>query len=229
MADTIVAADPADLVALEERGMAVMKLGMTIAPEKDLNGALTALRRAMADFQAVATAQPGDARVLRRLAATHMYVGKRLAATGHAVEAEPSLREALRITDGVTAKNPKDLLALNYAWRASQELAKVAAVQQRRGEALAFANKAIAAATAARSADGANPVTQAFLPQAWSNAGDVHVPWRVLRAPPRNSAARIGSRLAMLIRRAWRRGNRSKRSRPGRTIGPTNWRMRVRK
>ena len=174
LADTIVAADPADLVALEERGMAVMKLGMTIPAEKDLNGALTMLRRAQADFQAVATAQPRDARVLRRLAATHMYVGRRLAATGHTAEAEPGLREALRIIDGVTAKNPKDLIALNYAWRSSQELAKVLAAQQRRGEAIAFANKAISAAIAARSADGANPVTQSFLPQAWSNAGDVH-------------------------------------------------------
>ena len=175
LGDTIVAADPTDQVALEERGMALMKLGMTISPEKDLNGALTMLRRALADFQTVATAQPGDARVLRRLAGTHMYIGRRLAVTGHVAEAVPSLREAIRITDGVIARNRKDLLAQNYSWRSSQELAKALAAQGQRNEALTFARKAIGAAEAARSADGANPVTQSFLPQAWSNAGEVYV------------------------------------------------------
>jgi eukaryotic-like serine/threonine-protein kinase len=174
LADKLVAAEPADRVAVEERGMAFMKLGMTISPEKDLHSALAMLRRAEADFQTLSVAQPGEVRVLRRLAATHMYIGRRLAVTGHGAAAVPSLREAIRITDGVTAKNPKDLLAQNYTWRASQELAKVMAEQQQRSDALLFSRKAIAAAEAARSADGANPVTQSFLPQAWSNAGYVY-------------------------------------------------------
>ncbi len=174
LADTIVAADPTDRVAQEERGMALMKLGMTISPEKDLAGAVTTLRRALVDFQIVAAAQPGDARVLRRLAATHMYIGRRLAGTGHTAEAVPSLRDAIRITDGVIGKNPKDLLALNYSWRSSQELAKALAAQRQRSEALEFSRKAIRAAEAARLADGANPVTQSFLPQAWSTSGEVY-------------------------------------------------------
>jgi hypothetical protein len=174
LADTIVAADPADRVAVEERGMALMKLGATISPQKDLSGAIAMLRRALVDFQTLAAAQPGDARVLRRLAGTHMYIGRRLAVTGHTAEAVPSLRDAIRITDGVIGKNPKDWLALNYSWRASQELAKALAAQQQRNEALDYSRKAIAAAQAARSADGANPVTQSFLPQAWSNLGEVH-------------------------------------------------------
>jgi tetratricopeptide (TPR) repeat protein len=103
-----------------------------------------------------------------------MYIGRRLAVTGHTAEAVPSLRDAIRITDGVIGKNPKDWLALNYSWRASQELAKALAAQQQRNEALDYSRKAIAAAQAARSADGANPVTQSFLPQAWSNLGEVH-------------------------------------------------------
>jgi hypothetical protein len=174
LADTIVAADPADRVAVEERGMALMKLGATISPQKDLSGAIAMLRRALVDFQTLVAAQPGDARVLRRLAGTHMYIGRRLAVTGHTAEAVPSLRDAIRITDGVIGKNPKDWLALNYSWRASQELAKALAAQQQRNEALDYSRKAIAAAQAARSADGANPVTQSFLPQAWSNLGEVH-------------------------------------------------------
>ena len=174
LGDTLVAADPADHVAVEERGMALMKLGMTIPADKDLDSALAALRRAQADFQRLADSQPGDARVLRRLAATHMYIGRRLAATGHGPAAAPSLLAAITITEGVTGKNPKDLLALNYFWRSSQELAKVLAAQQQREQAIHFAHKAIDAASAARGADGANPVTQSFLPQALSNAGEVH-------------------------------------------------------
>jgi hypothetical protein len=186
LGDILVAADPADRVAVEERGMALMKLGMTIPAEKDLNSAIATLRRALGDFQAVADAEPANARVLRRLAATHMYIGRRLAATGHGPEGAPSLRQAIRITDGVIARNPKDLLALNYFWRASQELAKVLAARQQRADALEFARKAIGAAQAARGADGANPVTQSFLPQAWANAGDVYA---VLAAAPGNPAA----------------------------------------
>jgi len=173
LADELVAADPADRRALEERGMALMKLGMTISPEKDLNSALTMLRRAQADFLTLSQAQPGDARVLRRLAATYMYIGRRLASTGHTAGAAPSLREAIRITDAVIGKNAKDLLALNYSWRASQELAKVLAAQQQPSESLHFSRKAIAAAEAARAADSANPVTQSLLPQAYFNAGEV--------------------------------------------------------
>jgi hypothetical protein len=174
MADALVAADPADRRALEERGMALLKLGMTISPEKDLNGAVTTLRRAQTDFRMLAEAHPGEARVLRRLAATHLYIGRRLASRGHTTEAAPSLREAIRITDTVLGKNPKDLVALNYSWRASQELAKILASGLQRSEAVQFSAKAIAAAQTARSADGANPVTQSFLPQAYANAGDVY-------------------------------------------------------
>jgi tetratricopeptide (TPR) repeat protein len=173
MAEALAAADPADRRALEERGMALMKLGMTLSPEKDLNSALTALRRAQADFRTL-TEEHGEARVLKRLAATYMYVGRRLASTGHTDAAVPNLRESLRITDDVLGKNPKDLLALNYSWRCSQELAKALAARQQRNEALHYSSKAIAAAQAARGTDGANPVTQSFLPQAWSTTGQVH-------------------------------------------------------
>jgi hypothetical protein len=157
------------------------------------------LRRARADFQTLSVAQPGEARVLRRLAATHMYIGRRLAATGHGAAAAPSLREAIRIADGVTARNPKDLLAQNYTWRASQELTKVMAGQQQRSDAPLISRKAIAAGEAARSADGANPVTQSFLPQAWSTRVMCMRRWRRQWAPPANSAARIGSTLASPI------------------------------
>jgi hypothetical protein len=173
LADALVAADPADRTAREERGMALMKLGMTISPERDLNAVVATLRRAQADFQYLADAQPGEARVLRRLAATYMYTGRRLASSGHTAEAAPGLREAVRITDTVLSKNPNDLLALNYSWRSSQDLAKALAAQYQRNDALYFSGKAITSAEAARAADGANPVTQSFLPQAYAVAGEV--------------------------------------------------------
>jgi serine/threonine protein kinase len=184
LAEALVAADPADRTALEERGMALMKLGMTISPEKNLNGAVTMLRRAQADFRTLSEAQPGEARVLRRLAATYMYIGRRLASTGDVAGAAPNLREATRITDAVLGKNPKDLLALNYSWRASQELAKALAAQQQPSEALLFSRKAVASAEAARGADGANPVTQSFLPQAYATAGEVHAMLAAAPAAP---------------------------------------------
>lgn len=194
--------------------MALMKLGMTISPQKDLDGAVTTLRRALTDFQTLAAAEPGDARVLRRLAGTHMYIGRRLAVMGHVGEAVPSLREAIRITDGVIARNRKDWLAQNYSWRSSQELAKALAAQGQRNEALTFARKAIGAAEAARSADGANPVTQSFLPQAWSNAGEVYVALAAQGASPGAGPRGLarGSRFVPEKRRNvgkdtdWRRG-----------------------
>jgi len=181
MGDALVAADAADRTARENRGMALMKLGMTISPEKDLDSVVTTLRRAQADFQYLAETQPGEARVLRRLAATYMYTGRRLASTGHTADAALSLREAIRIADIVLSNNPNDLLALNYSWRSSQELAKALATQQQRGDALHFSGKAIVCAQAARAADGANPVTQSFLPQAYATAGEVRA---ILAAMP---------------------------------------------
>jgi serine/threonine protein kinase/tetratricopeptide (TPR) repeat protein len=188
LSDALVAADPADRTAREERGMALMKLGMTIPPEKDLNAAVTTLRRAQQDFQFVADAQPGEARVLRRLAATYMYIGRRLATTGHTPDAAPNLREAIRITDTVLRNNPNDLLALNYSWRSSQVLAKALAAQHQRSDALYFSGKAITSAESARAADGANPVTQSFLPQAYAIAGEVRA---VLATAP---GATVGQR-----------------------------------
>jgi len=219
LGDRLVAADPADRTALEERGMALMKLGMTISPEKDLNDALTSLRRAQADFQTLSEAQPGEARVLRRLAATHMYIGRRLASTGHAADAKPSLREAIRITDAVLSRNPKDLLALNYSWRSSQELAKVLAAQRQRSEALRFSGKAIEAAESARAVDGANPVTQSFLPQAYANAGEVHA---ILAAAPGAGAAQSREDW-MQARDAYQKSVAAWEQIPAQRVGTNDW------
>jgi tetratricopeptide (TPR) repeat protein len=219
LGDTLLAAEPADRVVLEDRGMAELKLGATIPADKDLKSALTMLRRALADFKTVSEAQPGSVRVLRKLADTEMFIGLRLSMTGHTAEAVPSLRESIRTAGAVLGKNPQDRIALNYSRRAFQELAKVLASQGQRNEALSFARKAIAAGEAARASDGANPVTQSFLPRAWSNAGDVYE--TLASAPGAPATQRREDWLA--ARDAYQKSVDAWQRIPTQGAGPNNW------
>jgi len=173
LAEALAAADPADRVAVLDLGMALWKTANAMPAEQRPGPAVAMLGRAQAVFRTLADTDRGDARHWRNIAGTYVNIGLRLAGAGDVAGALHSRREAIRICEGLIARDPKDRGCLNYLWFNYRATAKTLAAEGQRTEALDLSRKAIGAAQAGRAIDGGNPVTQSWLPQAYATAGAV--------------------------------------------------------
>ncbi len=174
ISENLAAADPANARAQFDYAMALTKTGDAYPLDAGSTEAETLLRKALAIFNTLAQADPSDLGITRNISSIYTFLARRQKHAGNTAEALRSYHEVIRIDEGLLANGSRNVPALRGLWRACNESARMLADRNQRAEALDLVNKAVAAAEAARTADPANAVTQAMLPEARANEAAVY-------------------------------------------------------
>ncbi len=173
IADHLAATNPADLRAQYDRAMARSLTAFSFPPAGHGAEALELLREAQTIFEGLAEKDPNDRSIPMQLWYVQLRMIPRWVETGNFSDAVRNGRDAVRKGLVIEARSPKSISVRAGLLHLYENLIRIPSPALPRGEALAYAEKAVSEAQSLRQLDPANAVTQSYLPEAYGLAGDL--------------------------------------------------------